>query len=85
MEWLDAGVMDCRSLRLVGERGVCHRGDAQAKAAWVGCHSFTSRSATMWSWWVLPYNCASFVEDVVRAGGSKAGLYFNCPVSKRLR
>lgn len=38
-----------------------------------------------WSWWVLPNNCASFVEDVVRAGGSKAGLYFNCPVAERFR
>jgi hypothetical protein len=32
-----------------------------------------------WSWWVMPSNCASFVEDVVQAGGSNAGLYFNCP------
>lgn len=32
-----------------------------------------------WNWFVLPNNCASFVEDVLRAGGSKAGLYSNCP------
>ncbi|MDR2925897.1 MAG: hypothetical protein LBU76_08140 [Azoarcus sp.] len=38
-----------------------------------------------WSWWVLPNNCAAFVEDVVRAGGSDAGLYFNCPTRERFR
>jgi hypothetical protein len=32
-----------------------------------------------WLWLLLPNNCASFVEDVVRAGGSNAGMYFNCP------
>lgn len=32
-----------------------------------------------WVWGVLPNNCAAFVEDVVRAGGSSAGLYSNCP------
>lgn len=35
--------------------------------------------ATQWRWLVLPNNCASFVEEVVQAGGSKAGMYFNCP------
>jgi hypothetical protein len=32
-----------------------------------------------WAWLVLPHNCAAFVEDVVSAGGSTAGLYSNCP------
>ena len=32
-----------------------------------------------WTWGVLPHNCASFVEDIVQAGGSSAGLYSNCP------
>ena len=32
-----------------------------------------------WIWGVLPHNCASFVEDIVHAGGSAAGLYSNCP------
>ena len=35
-----------------------------------------------WLWGVLPHNCASFVEEVVRAGGSKAGMYFNCPTAE---
>lgn len=35
--------------------------------------------AKQWWWFVVPNNCASFVEDIVRAGGSSAGLYFNCP------
>ncbi len=35
--------------------------------------------AKPWTWFVLPHNCASFIEDVVRAGGSNFGLYFNCP------
>jgi hypothetical protein len=32
-----------------------------------------------WSWWVLPNNCARFVEDVVQAGGADVGLLSNCP------
>jgi len=32
-----------------------------------------------WLWGVLPNNCASFVEAVIQAGGSKSGLYSNCP------
>lgn len=32
-----------------------------------------------WLWAILPHNCASFVEEIVQAGGSKAGMYFNCP------
>lgn len=32
-----------------------------------------------WRWLILPQNCAAFVEDIVRAGGSSAGLYSNCP------
>ena len=32
-----------------------------------------------WLWGVLPHNCASFVEEIVKAGGSAAGLYSNCP------
>lgn len=38
-----------------------------------------------WSWFVLPNNCASFLEGVVRAGGSKAGLYLNCPTLERFK
>lgn len=36
-----------------------------------------------WTWGVLPHNCASFVEDIVQAGGSKAGLYSNCPALEK--
>lgn len=32
-----------------------------------------------WQWGVLPNNCAAFVEDVARGGGSSAGLWSNCP------
>jgi len=39
--------------------------------------------AKQWFWFVLANNCASFVEDIVRAGGSNAGLYFNCPSRER--
>jgi len=38
-----------------------------------------------WTWFVLPNNCASFVEDVVQAGGSKAGLYSNCPARETFK
>lgn len=36
-----------------------------------------------WLWTILPHNCSSFAEEVVRAGGSKAGQYFNCPTAER--
>lgn len=32
-----------------------------------------------WLWLMLPSNCANFVETIVQAGGSSAGLYLNCP------
>jgi hypothetical protein len=32
-----------------------------------------------WTWSVLPHNCVAFVEDVIHAGGSRAGSYSNCP------
>ena len=38
-----------------------------------------------WFWGLLPHNCAAFVEDVVQAGGSSAGLYFNCPTAEAFR
>lgn len=38
--------------------------------------------AKKWRWLVLPNNCTSFVEEVVQAGGSNAGMYFNCPAAE---
>ena len=35
-----------------------------------------------WLWGVLFHNCASFVEEVVQAGGSGAGVYLNCPAAE---
>lgn len=32
-----------------------------------------------WFWGIVAHNCASFVEEVVQAGGSNAGQYLNCP------
>ncbi|MEP6923190.1 MAG: hypothetical protein ABI954_01885 [Pyrinomonadaceae bacterium] len=32
-----------------------------------------------WVWLVIPHNCAAFVEDIARGGGSSAGLWSNCP------
>ncbi len=32
-----------------------------------------------WTWFLLPNNCARFVEVVMQAGGTDAGLYSNCP------
>ena len=36
-----------------------------------------------WTWGLLPHNCASFVENIVAAGGSSAGLYSNCPALEK--
>ena len=38
-----------------------------------------------WLWLVLPHNCAAFVEEVVSAGGSTAGLYSNCPKFEKFK
>lgn len=35
--------------------------------------------AKQWLWLLLPHNCVSFVEEIVLAGGSDAGMYLNCP------
>jgi hypothetical protein len=48
----------------------------QSDKAMLKLEELLSRS---WNWGVLPHNCASFVEEIVRAGGSAAGLYSNCP------
>jgi hypothetical protein len=45
-----------------------------------GAHAKLEELLTnQWLWFLLPHNCVAFVEDVVQAGGSKAGMYFNCP------
>ncbi|WP_157271036.1 hypothetical protein [Azohydromonas aeria] len=36
-------------------------------------------SIRRWRWLVLPNNCASFVEEVFKAGGSDVGSWTNCP------
>ena len=41
--------------------------------------------ATKWRWLLFPHNCASFCEEIVAAGGSKAGLYLNCPAHEAFR
>jgi hypothetical protein len=38
-----------------------------------------------WTWGVLPHNCASFVEEIVGAGGSSAGLFWNCPALEQFQ
>lgn len=35
-----------------------------------------------WLWLLLPNNCTTFVEEVLQAGGSKAGMYLNCPAAE---
>jgi hypothetical protein len=45
-----------------------------------GAHAKLEELLTkQWLWGILIHNCASFVEEVVKAGGSNAGMYFNCP------
>ncbi|UXH80109.1 hypothetical protein [Roseateles amylovorans] len=38
-----------------------------------------------WLWLMAPNNCASFLEEIVQAGGSTAGLYLNCPTLERFK
>jgi hypothetical protein len=32
-----------------------------------------------WQFGLVPNNCAAFVEEILRAGGSHTGIYLNCP------
>lgn len=49
----------------------------------IGAHAkLVELLAKPWHWRVLPNNCVSFVEEVVKAGGSDAGMYFNCPAAE---
>jgi hypothetical protein len=38
-------------------------------------------SATKWTWLLLPNNCASFVEEIFAAGGSRVSTWSNCPLA----
>jgi len=50
----------------------------------VGAHrKLLDEVARQWLWLVLPDNCATFLEQVVQAGGSRAGMYFNCPNAEK--
>lgn len=49
----------------------------------IGAHAkLVELLAQNWRWLGLYHNCVSFVEEVVEAGGSKAGMYFNCPAAE---
>jgi hypothetical protein len=39
--------------------------------------------AAHWVWMGLPSNCASFVEEVIRAGGSQVGITWHCPAREK--
>lgn len=39
-------------------------------------------SAKNWRWLVLPNNCASYVEEIFKAGGSRFNNLLNCPVTR---
>ena len=43
---------------------------------------FEELSAKQWRWVVLPNNCASYIEKIFAAGGSKVSSLANCPVLK---
>jgi hypothetical protein len=48
-----------------------------------GAHAKLEELLTQqWRWLGLKHNCVSFVEEVVEAGGSNAGMYFNCPAAE---
>lgn len=36
-------------------------------------------TAKKWRWMVIPNNCASFVEEIFAAGGSRVSSLTNCP------
>jgi hypothetical protein len=39
-------------------------------------------SAKRWQWLVLPHNCASYIEEIFEAGGSRLHNLLNCPVTQ---
>jgi hypothetical protein len=49
----------------------------------IGAHlKLVELLARNWRWLGLHHNCVSFVEEIVEAGGSKAGMYLNCPTAE---
>lgn len=43
-------------------------------------------SVRPWRWGVVVHNCASFVEEIVQAGGARGvGVYSNCPARETFR
>ncbi|WP_313030579.1 MCP four helix bundle domain-containing protein [Massilia alkalitolerans] len=49
------------------------------KGAHEKLHELTQKP---WLWGAVVHNCTSSAEEVVRAGGSKAVQYFNCPIAE---
>jgi hypothetical protein len=41
--------------------------------------------ADKWFWGVLPHNCASFVTEIIRAGGGDLTVRLNCPDQEFVR
>jgi hypothetical protein len=45
-----------------------------------GARGYMERAlSSRWRWGVLPHNCVTFCEEVIRAGGGTWGSYSNCP------
>lgn len=44
--------------------------------------NFCGHALKNWRWLILPSNCASFVEEILEAGGSKVSNLLNCPVTR---
>lgn len=42
-------------------------------------HKLDQLTSKKWLWGGFPNNCASFVEKILKAGGSSVGVYSNCP------
>lgn len=38
-----------------------------------------------WLWMVIPNNCASFVEEILKAGGAPISVFSNCPALENWR
>lgn len=42
-------------------------------------------TARKWFWGAVAHNCATFVEEIIQAGGSTAGVYSNCPAQEAFK
>ena len=61
------------------------RMDAQIASPAGAYQKLTELMISKWFWRVLPHNCASFVKEIITAGGGDLKVMLNCPDQEVVR